>query len=75
MDEPTAALGPAERGRVVDLVQRLVAAGLAILFVSHDLETALAVAQRVAVMRRGRLVAVRAREELDAASLAALIVG
>jgi D-xylose transport system ATP-binding protein len=75
MDEPTAALGPAERGRVVDLVQRLVAAGLAILFVSHDLETALAVAQRVAVMRRGRLVAIRAREELDAAALAALVVG
>ena len=75
MDEPTAALGPAERARVVELVQRLVAARLAILFVSHDLETALAVAQRVAVMRRGRLVAIRAREELDAASLGALIVG
>lgn len=75
MDEPTAALGPAERGRVVELVQRLVAAQLAILLVSHDLETALAVAHRVAVMRRGRLVAVRAREELDAASLAALVVG
>lgn len=75
MDEPTAALGPVERSRVVGLVQRLVAAGLAILFVSHDLETALAVAQRVAVMRRGRLVATRARAELDAASLAALVVG
>ena len=48
---------------------------LAILLVSHDLETALAVAQRVAVMRRGRLVAMRARAELDAASLAALVVG
>jgi len=75
LDEPTAALGPAERGRVVELVQRLVAAQLAILLVSHDLETALAVAHRVAVMRRGRLVAVRAREELDAASLGAMIVG
>jgi ABC-type sugar transport system ATPase subunit len=43
--------------------------------VSHDLETALAVAQRVAVMRRGRLVAMRACAELDAASLAALVIG
>ena len=75
MDEPTAALGPGERGRVVDLVQRLVAERLAILLVSHDLETALAVARRVAVMRRGRLVAVRASAQLDAASLAALVVG
>jgi D-xylose transport system ATP-binding protein len=75
LDEPTAALGPGERSRVVELVARLAAEQLAILLVSHDLETALAVAHRVAVMRRGRLVAVRSREELDAASLAALIVG
>jgi D-xylose transport system ATP-binding protein len=75
MDEPTAALGPGERQRVVALVQRLRVDGLAILFVSHDLETALAVAQRVAVMRRGRLAALRDCAELDAASLAALIVG
>jgi D-xylose transport system ATP-binding protein len=75
LDEPTAALGPGERGRVVELVARLAAERLAILLVSHDLETALAVAHRVAVMRRGRLVAVRACAELDAASLAALVVG
>jgi D-xylose transport system ATP-binding protein len=75
LDEPTAALGPGERGRVVELVARLAAERLAILLVSHDLETALAVAQRVAVMRRGQLVAIRARAELDAGALAALIVG
>jgi D-xylose transport system ATP-binding protein len=75
MDEPTAALGPGERGRVVELVERLIAERLAILLVSHDLETALAVAQRVAVMRRGRLVALRPCAGLDAASLAALVVG
>jgi ABC-type sugar transport system ATPase subunit len=43
--------------------------------VTHDLDAALAVAQRVAVMRRGQLVALRARDELDATSLAALILG
>jgi len=75
MDEPTAALGLGERGRVVELVAQLRAAELAIVFVSHDLETALAVAQRVAVMRRGRLVALRACVELDPPSLAALVVG
>jgi D-xylose transport system ATP-binding protein len=75
MDEPTAALGPGERERVAELVRRLRADGLAIVLVSHDLDTALALAQRVAVMRRGRLAALRACAELDAASLAALIVG
>jgi D-xylose transport system ATP-binding protein len=75
MDEPTAALGPGERGRVVELVQRLRAQRLAILLVTHDLEAALAVAQRVAVMRRGQLVALRARDELDASALSGLILG
>ncbi len=75
MDEPTAALGPGERLRVAELVRRLTGDGLAILLVSHDLESALALAQRVAVMRRGRLVATRASAELDAAALAALVVG
>jgi D-xylose transport system ATP-binding protein len=75
MDEPTAALGPGERERVVELVHRLRGDGLAVLFVSHDLETALAVAQRVAVMKRGRLVALRECAGLDAQSLAALVVG
>ena len=75
LDEPTAALGPGERARVVELVSRLAAEQLAILLVSHDLETALAVAHRVAVMRRGRIVATRACAELDAQSLAALVVG
>jgi ABC-type sugar transport system ATPase subunit len=49
----------------VELVARLAAEQLAILLVSHDLETALAVAHRVAVMRRGRIVATRACAELD----------
>jgi D-xylose transport system ATP-binding protein len=75
MDEPTAALGPGERGRVVALVERLAEARLAILLVSHDLEAALALAKRVAVMRRGQIVALRSCAELDVASLAALVVG
>lgn len=75
MDEPTAALGPGERQRVAELVRRLAADGLGIVLVSHDLEASLALADRVAVMRAGRLVSVRARGEVDVASLAAEIVG
>ncbi len=56
MDEPTAPLGPAERGRLYDLVGRLKAEGTAIIFISHDLDEVLRLCDRVSVMRDGRLV-------------------
>ncbi len=56
MDEPTAPLGPAERGRLYELVGRLKAEGTAIIFISHDLDEILRLCDRVSVMRDGRLV-------------------
>jgi len=56
MDEPTAPLGPAERGRLYDVVARLKAEGTAIIFISHDLDEVLRLCDRVSVMRDGRLV-------------------
>ena len=57
MDEPTAALGPEETGKVAALIGRLRDDGLAVLVVSHDLHGVFELADRVAVMRRGALVA------------------
>jgi ABC-type sugar transport system ATPase subunit len=65
MDEPTAALGVAQTRQVLDLVRRLADQGLAVLMVSHNMIDVFEVADRVAVLFLGRMVAVRPTAELD----------
>jgi ABC-type sugar transport system ATPase subunit len=65
MDEPTAALGVAQTRQVLDLVRRLADQGLAVLIVSHNMTDVFEVADRVAVLYLGRLVAVRPVAEVD----------
>ncbi|HET9692726.1 MAG TPA: ATP-binding cassette domain-containing protein, partial [Acidimicrobiales bacterium] len=55
LDEPTAALGVAERSQVETLVERLRARGTTVLLVSHDVEQVLRLSDRVVVLRRGRV--------------------
>jgi D-xylose transport system ATP-binding protein len=54
LDEPTAALGVAQRQQVIDLIRRLQARGLAVILISHNLAEVFAVADRVEVLRLGR---------------------
>ena len=56
LDEPTAVLTPLESEELFAVMRTLAARGTAIVFISHKLPEVLAVAQRVAVMRAGRLV-------------------
>ena len=65
MDEPTAALGVAQTAMVLNLVRRLADRGLAVLIVSHNMNDVFEVADRVAVLRLGHLVAVRPAAEID----------
>jgi ABC-type sugar transport system ATPase subunit len=65
MDEPTAALGVAQTRMVLNLVRRLADRGLAVLLVSHNMNDVFEVADRVAVLRLGRLVAVKPASEMD----------
>jgi len=65
MDEPTAALGVAQTAMVLDLVRRLADRGLAVVIVSHNMNDVFQVADRIAVLHLGRLVAVRPSAELD----------
>jgi ABC-type sugar transport system ATPase subunit len=65
MDEPTAALGVAQTRMVLDLVRRLADQGLAALIVSHNMNDVFEVADTIAVLRLGRMVAVRPASELD----------
>jgi ABC-type sugar transport system ATPase subunit len=57
MDEPSAALGPAERERLYATIRALREEGVAIVYVSHNLGEVLALCDRVSVMRDGALVA------------------
>jgi D-xylose transport system ATP-binding protein len=65
MDEPTAALGVAQTRMVLDLVRRLADRGHAVLLVSHNLNDVFEVADRMAVLYLGRLVALRPAAEMD----------
>ncbi len=65
MDEPTAALGVAQTAMVLGLVRRLADRGLAVMIVSHNMNDVFEVADRIAVLRLGKMVAVRAAAELD----------
>jgi ABC-type sugar transport system ATPase subunit len=57
MDEPTAALGVAQTAMVLDLVRRLADRGLAVLLISHNMNDVFQVANRIAVLQLGRMVA------------------
>ncbi|MDF9811205.1 ATP-binding cassette domain-containing protein [Streptomyces sp. SPB162] len=57
MDEPTAALGVVQRGRVLDTIRRVRDRGIAVVLISHNMPEVLSVADRVEVLRLGRRVA------------------
>ena len=57
LDEPTAALGVAQTRMVLDLILRLKDHGLAVMVISHNLNDVFEVADRIAVLRLGRMVA------------------
>ena len=56
MDEPTAALGVAQAGMVLDLIRRVRDTGIPVLFVSHNMPQVFEVADRVVVLRLGEVV-------------------
>jgi D-xylose transport system ATP-binding protein len=56
MDEPTAALGPAETASVRDLIRQLKGEGIGIFLVSHDIHDVFDLSERIAVMYHGRMV-------------------
>jgi ABC-type sugar transport system ATPase subunit len=75
MDEPVAALGIEESRKVLRLITRLKDQGRAVIVISHNLEHVFSVADRIVVLRRGRLVGIRRREETTADEIVRFIVG
>ena len=56
MDEPTAALGPQETAQVGDLIKQLKSEGIGIFLISHDIHDVFDLADRIEVMKNGRVV-------------------
>ncbi|MFD9740700.1 sugar ABC transporter ATP-binding protein [Umezawaea sp. NPDC059074] len=75
MDEPTAALPPAQIDRLLDLVGRIARQGVAVLYVSHRLDEVLAIADDVTVLRDGERVSHGPRSAHTRDTLIAEIVG
>lgn len=65
MDEPTAALGVAQTASVLKLIRRLTEQGIAVIVISHNMNDVFSVADRIAVLYLGRLVAARPVAEFD----------
>ena len=75
MDEPTAALGVRETSRAEELIASLRDQGLAVLLISHDFAQVQRLAQRVWVMRGGRVTAERRAHDVSAERLVAMVTG
>ncbi len=75
LDEPTAVLTPQETVEIFAVFRRLASEGHSIIFISHKLYEVLEIADRITVIRRGRVVGSRRPAETDEDDLAELMVG
>ena len=75
LDEPTAVLTPQETEEIFLLLRRLAESGRSIIFISHKLYEVLEIADRITVIRRGKVVGERKPKETSEEDLAALMVG
>ncbi|MBP1631758.1 MAG: rbsA 3 [Acidobacteria bacterium] len=74
MDEPTAALGPAETAQVHDLINQLKAEGIGIFLISHDIHGVFDLADRISVMLQGKLVGTVNKSEVTKDEVLAMII-
>jgi ABC-type uncharacterized transport system ATPase subunit len=75
LDEPTAVLTPLETDALFATLRKLVADGLAIIFISHKLHEVVAISDRVVVLRGGKVAGQRRTADTNRKELAALMVG
>jgi ABC-type sugar transport system ATPase subunit len=75
LDEPTAALGVKETGRILNMILELKKKGLSIIFITHNMEHAFLVADRFFVLRVGNKVGERLKGETDPEEIVKMITG
>ena len=74
-DEPTATLTPEEKKHFFDLVKTLQKRGVAVIFISHALEEALAISDRITILRDGKHVVTDQTTNFDRDSIVQAMVG
>ena len=74
MDEPTAALGPAETAQVGELIKQLKSEGLGIFLISHDIHDVFDLADRVTVMKNGQIVGVASVNDVSKDDVLGMII-
>ena len=74
MDEPTAALGPAETAQVGELIVQLKSDGIGIFLISHDIHDVFDLADRIAVMHTGKIVGIVNKNEVTKDQILAMII-
>jgi len=75
LDEPTSVLTPIEVKELFSTIKKLRSEGKGIVFITHKLEEVFQIADRITVMRKGRVVGVKRREETSKEELARMMVG
>lgn len=74
-DEPTSSLTPEEKGHFFALIRRLVSRGVTIIFISHALEEALEISDRITILRDGEHVATDKASAFDRDKIIRAMVG
>ncbi|HSL34642.1 MAG TPA: ATP-binding cassette domain-containing protein [Candidatus Limnocylindrales bacterium] len=74
MDEPTAALGPAETAQVHSLVRQLKSEGIGIFLISHDIHDVFDLSDRISVMYHGQIVGTVDKEKVTTDEVLAMII-
>ena len=74
MDEPTAALGPAETAQVRNLIRQLKEEGIGIFLISHDIHDVFDLSDRIGVMYHGRIVDMVAKDSVTPDEIVSMII-
>ncbi len=74
-DEPTSSLSDKEAERLFEIIEKLKERGVAIIYISHKMEEILKISDEVTVMRDGKLIATKPKDELTTDLIIKLMVG
>ena len=74
-DEPTAVLTESEADQLISVMKKIAESGIAIIFITHRLDEVMAASNNITILRDGKLVATRKKEETSIVELAELVVG